>query len=83
MVSADQADELSQLRKMRDVSLLEGTTLLLLIGTACQNASLRKVGVVSCAEQWECFVDGRGVGSLDRYLSPDQPYIRFLIQSFA
>jgi integral membrane protein len=34
MVSADQAEELSQLRKMRAVSLLEGTTLLLLIGVA-------------------------------------------------
>ena len=34
MVSADRAEELSQLRKMRAVSLLEGTTLLLLIGVA-------------------------------------------------
>lgn len=34
MLSADQIDELSQLRKMRAVSLLEGTTLLLLIGVA-------------------------------------------------
>jgi len=34
MRSADQTEELSQLRKMRAVSLLEGTTLLLLIGVA-------------------------------------------------
>ncbi|MGO4683411.1 DUF3817 domain-containing protein [Hyphomicrobium sp. 2TAF46] len=34
MLSADQIEELSQLRKMRAVSLLEGTTLLLLIGVA-------------------------------------------------
>jgi integral membrane protein len=34
MVCADQAEELSQLRKMRAVSLLEGTTLLQLIGVA-------------------------------------------------
>jgi integral membrane protein len=34
MLSADQAEEWSQLRKMRAVSLLEGTTLLLLIGVA-------------------------------------------------
>jgi len=34
MLSADQTEELSQLRKMRSVSLLEGTTLLLLVGVA-------------------------------------------------
>jgi integral membrane protein len=34
MVSADHAEELSQLRRMRAVSLLEGTTLLLLLGIA-------------------------------------------------
>lgn len=34
MLSADQAEALSQLRRMRAVSLLEGTTLLLLVGVA-------------------------------------------------
>jgi integral membrane protein len=34
MISANQAEELSQLRRMRAVSLLEGTTLLLLLGVA-------------------------------------------------
>jgi integral membrane protein len=34
MISAVQREELSQLRRMRAVSLLEGTTLLLLVGVA-------------------------------------------------